>query len=325
MLNKIDLKVYISCWIDPQLNEKKRSKKFCHLANLLFNLSKISSNSLSINLYSNFDTPIWDRVGDPIYSRRNSDFKVHLINKEDLTIQDGNLFIPWLLTWQHKKLMSKDIIGGNSNSVYLYLEDDALFTSDNLEYFLEFLPILEKIGLVPGFSRAEWSDMYKSWIHPDSFSADANQPFFEIDESEYQFIQRENPYSASILLNQELALEYLKSDSFKLDEAWKKHSFIYDIGSTAALGLISENVPEGFINRIATPIYRVNGYPIPGSVIRHQGDRYANDLWQKHFALFGHFPGKELANKRKPIDYFFRLIKKDFVSVLRKFFINRKL
>jgi hypothetical protein len=323
VISNTDLNVYISCWIDPHLNEQKQSKKYSHLANLLLNLSKISTNSLKVNLYTNSDTVIWDRVADPIFSRRNSDFKIHLITDEDLTIQEGNLFIPWLLTWQHKELLSQDVIKGNSNSAYLYLEDDAIFTSDNLEYFFEFLPILGKVGLVPGFIRAEWSDLHKSWIHPDSFSVDANRQCFEIGESEYQFMQRENPYSASILLNQELGFEYIKSDSFKQEEAWKKHSIIYDIGSTAALGLISENIPKEFINRVATPINRVNRFPIPGSVIRHQGDRYANDLWQRHFTLFGDFPGKELGNKRKPIDYFLRLLRKDFLSVLRKFIIDR--
>lgn len=318
LLSSADLNVYISCWLGPELDDKALSKKYLHLSNLILNLSRISSNSLNINLFTNVDSHIWKSISDPIFSRRNSEFKVHLVSKEELTIREGNLFIPWLLTWYHKGLLLKNIKEGNPNSIYLYLEDDAVFTSENLEYFLEFVPILSKVGLVPGFVRAEWSNLHKCWIHPDSFSVDANKPFFEIEGSEFLFMQRENPYSALILLNQELGLEYSKSESFKQEKAWKKHPIIFDIGSTAALGLISENVPTGFINRIASPVNKTNNYPIPGSVIRHQGDRYANDLWQKHFTLFGDHPGRQLAAKRATKDYIFRMFRKDFLSIIRK-------
>lgn len=318
LISGSDLNVYISCWLDPKLDNKAQSKKFLHLSNLILNLSRIPSNTLSVNLFTNIDLQVWKSISDPLFSRKNSHFEVHLVSKEDLTIEEGNLFIPWLLTWQHKEIMLKNISEGNTNSIYLYLEDDAIFTSENLEYFLDFIPILNKVGLVPGFLRAEWSDIHKSWIHPDSFSADANKPFFEIEGTEHLFLQRENPYSALILLNQELGVEYIKSESFKQAEAWKKHPIIFDIGSTAALGLISENIPAGFINRMATPVNKVNCYPVPGSVIRHQGDRYANDLWQKHFAMFGNQPGSQLLEKRNFKDYFLRLFRRDILSVLKK-------
>jgi hypothetical protein len=135
-------------------------------------------------------------------------------------------------------------------------------------------------------------------------------------------MQRENPYSASILLNQALAREYVQSESFDQQKAWKKHKVIFDIGSTAALGLIAERIPDGCINRVATPHHPQNSLPHPGCILRHQGDKYANDVWQLHFELFGSDPERLIKSNRSLLDLIVRFRKKDRIRILKKL-INR--
>jgi hypothetical protein len=275
-----------------------------------------------VDIFTNAKSENWTMLSKPMLSRSNSKFQVNLVSRSELTVTEKKLYIPWLLTWSHKNKMKNDILSGNPNSLFLYLEDDAIFTSDNLDYFLNNVPILEKIGLIPGFIRAEWSNLHRQWINPDIFSAGSIKPSFSVEGSDYKFSQRENPYSASILLNLTQGHEYIASDSFQQDKAWKKHPIIFDIGSTAALGLIAEGIPKGYINRVAIPVNPINENPIPGCVIRHQGDRYGNDVWQGHYTIFGDHPGRKLISKRKLKDYLLRILKRDFLLVSRKFFMR---
>jgi hypothetical protein len=323
LLNDLELHVYISCWVEPNSTNKKVAQKNRRLAELILSLSKIPTRSLDVDIFTNIESEYWAHISEPIWARVNSSFQINLVSKEDLTVTEKNIFIPWLLTWAHKKKMKTDVLAGNNNSVFLYLEDDAIFTTENLSYYLAYVPILKRAGLIPGFIRAEWSEVHNRWINPDTFSSGSIKSSFKIDGSGDEFCQRENPYSASILLNYEYALEYVSSESFKQEEAWKKHPIIFDIGSTAALGLISERIPEGFINRMATPINPINRHPVLGCVIRHQGDRYASDIWQRHYTLFGLNPGEKLPNNRTPRDYLLRLLSKDFMKILKDYINNK--
>lgn len=324
--SNIILNVYISCWVDPKSKNTSKNSKFSHLANLAMEIARISTSCTKVHLYTNIESNLWQKIFTPITEIYENALEIHFVSREDLTVGDDSLFIPWLLTWQHKKQMKADVVEGSQNSIYLYLEDDAIFTQQNLMYFLEYRPILDKVGLIPGFVRAEWSDVHHEWIHPDSFSDDANEPLFTIPGHDGYLHQRKNPYSALILLDKDLGLEYVKSESFKQHEAWKKHPIIYDIGSTAALGLIAENVPEGFINRMAVPVLTESYSPKIGSVVRHQGNKYANDIWQKHYLLFGKNAGMKLIVKRTARNYILRIFRGDSIHVVKgylKKIINR--
>ena len=317
-VSQVELNTYITCWLDTDLKPNELQKKLKHLANLVLNLARISTKQTNLTIFTNNRVDEFEPLLRPLTYKENSIIEVREVSREELIDIPTKLYIPWLLTWIHKKKMKNDIEHGHENSIYLYLEDDAIFTSDNLNYFLEYLTKLSQIGLIPGFLRAEWSKTASSWLNPDTFS-DASSSKLAILENETEvFFQRENPYSASILLNQELAEEYLQSESFNQQTAWNKHKFIFDIGSTAALGLIAENVPNGFLNRVATPHNPKNFYPHPGCILRHQGDKYANDIWQSHFELFGTYPEKRLITRRSIFDKLIRLGKKDRLFIIKK-------
>ena len=322
-ISQVELNTYITCWLDPGLKTEELKKKLEHLANLVLNLARISTEQTNLTIFTNKHMDEFEPLLRPLKYKENSVVDVCEVSREELIDIPTKLYIPWLLTWVHKGKMQNDIKQGHENSMYLYLEDDALFTSDNLNYFLEYLPKLSPFGLIPGFLRAEWSKTAYSWLNPDTFSDDSSTKLSILENETEAFFQRENPYSASILLNQELAEEYLHSESFNQQTAWNKHKFIFDIGSTAALGLIAENIPDGCMNRVATPHNPKNYHPHPCCVLRHQGDKYANDVWQSHYELFGCYPEKRLKTNRSIFDVLNRLRKTDRLLLIQKLIKKR--
>ncbi len=317
-ISQIELNIYITCWIDPEIRKKDFDKKLDLLANSVLSLARISTKQTNLTIFTNNRVDKFDSILSPLKYKENSVIDVKEVSKEELIDIPTKLYLPWLLTWAHKKKMKTDIEQGHENSMYLYLEDDAIFTSENLSYFLEYLPKLTPIGLVPGFLRAEWSKTSAKWINPDTFVKDSTTKLSILQTETEVFLQRENPYSASILLTHSLAEEYVHSESFDQQKAWTKHKVIFDIGSTAALGLIAENIPEGCLNRVATPHNPKNLLPHPCCILRHQGDKYANDLWQLHFELFGVRPESLIEPNRSITARILRFRKKDRILILKK-------
>lgn len=317
-ISEIELNIYITCWLDPKAKNNSTEKKFEYLANTILHLSRIATKRTKLTIFTNNKVVEFEPLMRPLSYNKNSEFHVREVPKEELIDIPTKIYVPWLLTWAHKGKMKEDIYKGHEKSMYLYLEDDAIFTSENLAYFLEYLPKLNHFGLIPGYLRAEWSKSRGCWINPDTFFENSIKKLSKIQITNEIFFQRENPYSASILLTQELASEYVRSESFEQQKAWNKHKYIFDIGSTAALGLIAENVPHGYLNRVATPHDPVNYYPHPSCILRHQGDKYASDVWQSHFELFSSYPERRLYSHRNLIHKILRLTKKDRLSILKK-------
>jgi len=322
LLSEVSLSVYITHFIDPDISAKRAKQRMEYLATEILYLSMLDVRFLRINVISNKSIVGFDELAKPILAR-GCDAEINNHVATDDQVSENGRILNWLLTWVHKSQMKTDVESrrGDLNSYYLYLEDDALFTDANLRYFIDFLPTMKKLGLIPGFIRSEWSSLYDCWTHPDSFSRlSFDQDIYEYPfDSSFKLIQRENPYSASILLDQSLAEEYFQSESSVQQLACYKHPIIFDIGSTAALGLICENVPEGYKIRTALVCNSSNFYPVPGSVIRHLDDRYGNDIWQTHFRLFEDRISTPLHATRTFWNYFLRLRNPDRFSVFSKY------
>jgi hypothetical protein len=86
-----------------------------------------------------------------------------------------------------------------------------------------------------------------------------------------------------------------------------------------------ENIPNGYLNRVAVICNGANGFPIPGSVVRHLGDRYAEDKWHRNIRLYDQVGSRELPTHRTSIDYVSRLFRKDVIFVLKKYFFSKHL
>lgn len=322
MLKDIALHVYVTHFIDTQQTLEREQQRRQYLATEILYLSMIDVGYLEVTIFSNSPIIDFDELSKPIFARSNkSNISNYVATTEE--ISENGKVLNWLLTWVHKVKMKKDVESGkgNSNNYFLYLEDDALFTESNLRYFLEFQSEMKRFGLIPGFLRSEWSKLYNCWTHPDSFSRlnslDDIRPF--PSRQDLVLVQRNNPFSASILLDQDLAEEYFTTESAIQQLACYKHPIIFDIGSTAALGLICENIPSGYKHRTAVVHNSKNYFPLPGSIIRHLDDRYGNDLWQRHFRLFDDLTSEPLIKRRTLGDYLKRLKSEDRVYVISSF------
>lgn len=319
--------VYLTYFQNGKLEHSHR-QRLEYLATSLFYLSQIDNFKLSITVVSNLPMEDFSALTMPIVSRNdNSKIELYVASEEEYSFS-GRRF-DWLLTWVHKKLMQYDFENTNSRSgdLFLVLEDDALFTSANLHYFLKHREPLKQVGLIPSFIRSEWSKYDNCWTHEDPCGRliDTRTIFEYPGDSKLSLMQLRNPFSASICLDYELAKEYFSSESSVQQKACFKHPIIYDIGSTSTLGLIMENVPWGYLNRVAVVCSNSDNYPIPGSIFRHLGDRYAHDKWHRNIRMYDKEEFPPLPTHRTGMDYFKRIfLRRDGLITLRGWLRKRK-
>ena len=311
-----------------QARTKSREYKvrFGYLATSIFYLSQINNYQVKIKIITNSRIDDFENLAAPMNARiDDSTLEQYIASESEISVE-GKKF-DWLLTWVHKSLFQNDLKSAQSNfnDLFLVLEDDALFTTANLEYFVRELLDLEEVGLLPSFIRSEWSDSDACWTHEDPVGriTQTARYFSHPKNENKRLIQLQNPFSASILLNYPLAVEYFESESSVQALACYKHPVIYDIGSTACLGLIMENIPKGYLNRVAIVCNGKNGFPIPGSVVRHLGDRYARDKWHRNVRLYDQDEIPDLPTHRNLMDYFRRLFRRDVLVVLRKYLSSK--
>ena len=316
--------VYLTFYQNPKWKRDEKRKRLQFLATNIFYLSQLPTEILDLKVISNLEITEFNEICAPVVSRGpNNKVMQYVATEDDLRDPRLGIGLPWLLTWTHKTFMRKDFEATFSdiNAHFLVLEDDAIFTQANLEYFLKYKSPMREIGLIPGFIRAEWSLSNNCWIHPDSFTRiDFDSDFFKCPfNNEKRLSQRDNPFSASILFDAQYCREYFESESSVQQLACFKHSYIFDIGSTATLGLICESVPAGYKSRTAVLVDAKSLFPEPGSVIRHQGDRYANDPWQEHFRLYD-TPSMSKPNiRRTNLQIIRRLFMRDGHTIIRKY------
>jgi len=182
---------------------------------------------------------------------------------------------PWRLTWEHRRTLQNLVERSSGKNLFLYIENDILFKQENLDYWLRALPLLEEYGYIPSFLRVEYSETKMSWFPMDNLSGER----VRLEESSiyadlHLFTQLPNTYSGCYLLTDELAREFIESDSFDLEKS--RERIWWDIGARATVGLQFENVPPGAKSRYLLP---VKGSGIaPESWIHHLPNLYIRQL-----------------------------------------------
>jgi hypothetical protein len=324
MSGKPVLHVYITHFqaLSPRKETEKKRKKY--LATCLFSLSQISNYRIKATILTNRTIDNLSSLIAPFVSRYDdSTVEEYVVPQQQLQFM-GNAS-DWALTWAHKSLMLKDlqtaITRQNKKDLFLALEDDALFSQSNIDYYLQEEKALDKSGLIPAFMRQEWSTYDSCWVHTDSFSkiSESRALYPHPVDSEKLLMQLPNPFCALILFNIDKCIEYFNSESCRPELAINKNNYICDLGSAASLGLIMEKIPEGFANRVAVVCNGKNFFPIPGAIYRHLGDKYAQDKWHRNFRIYDSDYEVNLPTHRRAVDYMFRLVKRDRVVVLGSF------
>lgn len=244
---------------DVMTNVRKKDQinKLRYLCHQILILKQLSVRSIEIYVHTN-SVSVAHQIRSifrdkdvcvkeyPKYNRMN-----HLHNSP-LRLDDK--FSPWFLTWEHKLTLKEVFERSEKNTLFLCLEDDTLFTSGNLEYFLKYKDSLQTLNLLPSFLRVEFDNYYGQYFAVDNF---ANQKISILDLASTKlvdqvFVQLPNPYSGIILLDYLQALEYINSEAFR-EETSRKLSW-WDIGARAAMGLQFVNPPSGFSSRNVLPL-----------------------------------------------------------------------
>lgn len=178
-----------------------------------------------------------------------------LRKKQTLSIKSfPHLTDPWQLTWCHKQLIKDTFVAPNSTYThFIYSEDDILITYDNFVYFLRYRDLLKSRRLIPSFHRIEYNTedncLYLS--DQEGVSNFAQRSRVELDG--YAFINLDYPYNAMFILDRDLALEYVISQSFDRNLS-KLIQPEWDIACRSAMGLCFENPPVGFAHRYVSPV-----------------------------------------------------------------------
>lgn len=267
--------------IMTQVRRDANRNRLFHLHNTILYLAKVPSASLEVYIHTNSHRNAaiirsnWDSLNvNVVVHDEFRDMNV-LNNSPWILGEESN---PWLLTWKHKSTLSACVARGSENSIYVCMEDDAIFTADNLIYFLSFKDKLKNFGLIPSFLRTEWSYVNNEYVAIDHFAKEKlnvrDLPKKKIDNR--IFVELPNSYSGIIVLDQELAEEYLESPAS--NELESRKLTWWDIGARAAMGLQFVSVPKGFNSRNVVLVDKQkNGIDV-SAWIAHQPNIYAQRI-----------------------------------------------
>ena len=243
-----------SPWKKDVMTDMRRSvqaNRRSHLLQVLHSVLKLEVTEIAIYIHTNSSNEadsLKELIKDPrihyyVFSQYS---KMNYFHNSPWV--ESNPRSPWLLTWEHKKTLAKFSEQEADSSLFLYLENDSLFTQGNLDYWLEALPILSRQGFIPSFLRVELDESKGQWFPIDNLQTQRLQvERVYVRDEDREFIQLPNTYAGCYLLNLPLLKEYVASDSFDLVKS--KTRTWWDIGARSTAGLQFENIPEGAKSR----------------------------------------------------------------------------
>jgi hypothetical protein len=246
-----------------QVRANDYPNRYKYLSKVLDELASLKVNQLVINIFSNSNEVELELAKIGNYSKVKFHYftkynKMNVFNNSPWVYDDERS--PWLLTWEHRKILRENVISADRNSLFLYIENDVKFTQRNLDYWIRSRNELLKTRLIPSFTIIEKISDTSEEISVSQFggkpSSFKNMPKLEVADEVY--IQLDNPYCACYLLDKELATEFVNSTAF--DEKTSRELIWWDIGARAAMGLGFVNPPGGFKSRHVVPVKKAGIY-----------------------------------------------------------------
>ena len=252
------------------------------------NLEKICSNINQYRFAKNVSI-----VTNDINNKKNTFLKKKLIKKlkNFNIIRIKNCPEPNLLPWYCLDFMKKSY-KEKSFSHFLYLEDDILINSENINYWIYYRKILKHYKLIPAFLRCEFYknkllsvDNIKKIIFKDT-------PKILSNSKSFGFINLKYPYHGSCLMDRDLMNEYSKSKLISIDYGIRHKIMkeLYPIKELANIIIGYINVPKGFYNRFFIPFKNFNKIP-NYCITQHLDNKYS-----KNKTSFGKIEVKNLIN-----------------------------
>ena len=251
-----------------------------YLAEVASTLAAFPVAAMEIVVFTNTDDPSERSVMSSALSSIGFAAKV-------VTIKD--LAHPFDLTWAHKELIKTRFVGEpEAFSHFIYLEDDTRLSFANFYYFIETRQALRVQGLIPGFARTEWREASRCFVNTDNVKPVVLGGRVHVCCGLFSYVALDNPYCASLILDQQLALEYVCSRSF--DRLLSHEVCGWGIRERAAMGLTFEAVPASFAARTVVPVDPQAQIIPPYACLAHLPNNYANDASSE----FGKIPMSEL-------------------------------
>jgi len=200
----------------------------------------------------------------------------------------------YYLCWAHKDLL-RLAVTQKSYDYYMYSENDMLFTTQNFEYWEQNKEELKELKLEPSFCRYEINqnckipfDNYKRYNLTDitenvwhDIPHQATVYLTPTHAKYVGFILLGNPYSGMMILDQEMAEEYIGSVSShpELSHRMVGHRN-WPIADRSSMGIAFENLEEGQDHRRVVPLVRKDGSVVIANegLILHQDTKYSDTL-----------------------------------------------
>jgi len=209
---------------------------------------------------------------------------------------------PSRLTWFCRDIMEKQ---KNNFDIFIYCEDDILFTKKNFNYWLQHKDACIKNNYNLGFTRYEIKNKIL-------YSADqVTKSKFYVDLLEQKYIVPDNPHSAFWIYDKNEFREFIKTKFWKFNWKWVTISGILLIREMATIGWHGINMNGIDMNRyLATIIPLKKGHLDKNSFVRHLSNKFSVNP----AGLFGTFKIKDIPEKNlkkfKPITPMGRFFKR---------------
>ena len=178
---------------------------------------------------------------------------------------------PHKLTWKCRKLMYSQ---KNDFDIFIYGEDDVIFSKINFKYWLKYKNICNNNNYNLGFLRVEVNKKSKQLYLTDQIS----KIKYYVIINNNKFAKLESSYSGFWIYCKDEFQKFLKTKYWKFNWKWTTASGILLLREMSAIGWHGENLNGLFMNRYkATVIPLVNKRIHKSSFIKHASNKYAND------------------------------------------------
>tara|TARA_B100000767_G_scaffold274341_1_gene307002 strand:+ start:1178 stop:2080 length:903 start_codon:yes stop_codon:yes gene_type:complete len=178
---------------------------------------------------------------------------------------------PFKLTWVCRKLMLKQI---NLYDVFIYGEDDLVFTKKNLNYWHKHKNVCLNNNFNLGFLRVEKRKQNNLLYSSDQISKIKKYVLL----NNKKFAKLENSNSSFWIYTRNELKNFTKTKYWNFNYKWVTVSGILLIREMAAVGWHGEDMNGQFMNRYNATIIPIKKKKlVDGSFIKHISNNYANN------------------------------------------------
>ena len=202
------------------------------------------------------------------------------------------VYTDFYLTWSHKDLLKK-AVEAKAYDFYIYSENDMLLSSENFIYWYNWKDKLKELNLEPGFCRFErFEDKFVPFDNHWKWNLNGLTPgvwgdrpyrvktYLTPDSGFIGFASLGNPYTGMMILDQQMAEEYINSDSCDPVKSFPLTKYrCWPIADRSTMGTIFENLSPQQEHRRVVPLVQCEGRVqlAPCGLVEHLDNKYSKE------------------------------------------------